>query len=344
MRKAARPAATGIMPAAGVLLLALAAGSTGCPGDAGIGNAAGGRPPAGTPRAAPNTFAANALWDDGRAEIDAYEASVRRYGLPRKLTAYLIVVKEDFSKKQLVKADPGHDPEDLFPVLKLNHVIDYQTGIYTYHQMASGFFDRLTMDLVKLSLTSNEWCGNTYKEYTRRAGGGALHVRTYWDNQAEATHDLPAGDDVVFYDALPLWIRSLPQAPGTARPLRLVPGQIDSKGAKPLIRSATLRALSEELVIVPAGGFRALHWELLGDGRPESFWTSRDYPYVLVAWDRPDGSGYRLKWTQRLAYWTLNHPGDEKYLEGPAPRAPRQSPRETPDRPGGRSRRGAPRR
>jgi hypothetical protein len=348
MEGSVRPEARHV-PAVLVLLLAVAVSGTGCPGGARSGRAS-----AGPPAAGPNAFAANALWDDGRAEIDAYEASVRRYGIPRTLTAYLIVVKEDLSKKQLVKADPGHDPGDLFPVLKLNHVIDYQTGIYTYHQMASGFFDRATMDLVKFSLTSNEWCGNTYKEYTRRDGRGALHVHAYWDNQAEVTHDVPAGPDVVFYDGLPVWIRSLPQTPGTTRSLRLVPAQMDSKGAKPEIRPATLRALSEELVIVPAGGFRTLRWELrAGDGRPDFFWTSRDYPHVLVAWDRPDGSGYRLKWTQRLAYWSLNRPGDERHLEGPAPAAPFRSPvpspdpgaprrsrRGTPGRRGGRSRRG----
>ena len=283
----------------------------------------GGRASAAT--AAPNVFAANSLWDDGRAEIDAYQASMRRYGVPRLMTAYLIVVKEDFSKKQLVKADPDHDPADLFTVLKLNHVINYQTGIYSYHQMASCFFDRSTMDLVKLSLTSNEWCGNTYKEFTRRGGRGSLHLRTYWDGMAEATHEVPVGPDVVFYDQLPLWIRSLPQTPGTTRSLRLLPSEIDSKGSKPEPRPATLTAVTaEEVLVVPAGLFRTVRWDLkIGDTRPDTFWTARDEPYVLVAWDRADGSGYRLKWTQRLAYWKLNHPGDEKYLEGPAPAAAR---------------------
>src|SRR5262245_2252382 len=265
-----------------------------------------------------NAFAADALWDDGRAEIDAYQGTVRRYGTLRSLTAYLIVVKEDFSRRQLVKADPGHDPGDLLPVLKLNHVINYQTGIYSYHQMASCFFDRSSMELVNFSLTSNEWCGNSYKEYTRRSDRGSLHVHTYWDNQAEATYDLPADDQVVFYDQLPLWVRFLPQSPGTALSLRIVPTQIESRGAKPSLVSATLRAVREETVQTPAGPSPALRWELKGDeATPDVYWTSRQSPYVLVAWDRPDGSGYRLKWTQRLAYWKLNHPGDERYLEGP---------------------------
>jgi hypothetical protein len=329
---------------AGLVALVLSAGGLGVLGCRGL--AAGGA------ATAPNDFAADALWDDGRAEIDAYEATVRRYGVPRSLTAYLVVVKEDFSKTQLVKADPGHDPGDLQTVLKLNHVINYQTGIYSYHQMASCFFDRGTMDLVKLSLTSNEWCGNTYKEYTRRDGRGTLHVHTYWDTQAEANYDVPTGPDVVFYDALPLWIRSLPQIAGTTRALRLLPSQIESKGPKPQTQPATLVAEKEEGIIVPAGRFRALRWELkTGGGAPDVYWTARDAPHILLAWERGDGGAYRLKWTQRLAYWTLNHPGDEAYLEGPAPaaatgsgspqapRSPAPSRRPRPER---RSRPGAP--
>jgi hypothetical protein len=302
---ARRPASRAFLPAAAIL--ALVAGAA-CRGGAVAGAAAG-----------PNPFAASPLWDDGRAEIDAYEATIPRYGIPRSLTAYLIVVKEDFSRKQLVKADPDHEPADLFTVLKLNQVINYQTGIYSYHQMESSFFDRASMEMVKLSLTSNEWCGNTYKEYTRHSGRAALHVRTYWDNQAEATYDLPVGPDVVFYDALPLWIRSLPQTPGTARSLRLVPTQIESRGPKPEIAPVVLVAAREETKRVPAGAFRTLRWELKpGAGRPDIYWTSREQPYVLVAWERADGGSFRLKWTQRLAYWTLNRPGDERYLVGPA--------------------------
>jgi len=305
-------------PVAGLGALVLAAGVLGAVGCRGL--------TAGCAASPPNPFAADALWDDGRAEIDAYEATVRRYGIPRSLTAYLVVVKEDFSKTQLVKADPGHDPADLLTVLKLNHVINYQTGIYSYHQMASCFFDRGTMELVKLSLTSNEWCGNTYKEYTRRDGRGTLHVHTYWDNQAEATYDVPTGPAVVFYDALPLWIRSLPQSAGTERALRLLPSQIESKGPRPEAQAATLVAAREEGIVVPAGRFQALRWELrTAGGPPDVYWTAGDAPHVLVAWDRGDGGAYRLKWTQRLAYWTLNRPGDERFLQGPPPAGTRST-------------------
>ncbi len=123
----------------------------------------------------------------------------------------------------------------------------------------------------------------------------------------------------MLYDQIPLWIWSLPQAAGTTRSLRLVPGQIDSKRPKPEIARAILRAVGEESVPTPAGCFKALRWELKsGDGAPDVYWLARDFPYLLVTWNKPYGSSLRLRWTQRLAYRELNHPGDEKHLLGPS--------------------------
>src|SRR2546425_11591134 len=84
--------------AAGLRAAAALAGALAAVAACSGGGPFGGRASAAT--AAPNVFAANALWDDGRAEIDAYQASTRRYGVPRLMTAYLIVVKEDFSRSE----------------------------------------------------------------------------------------------------------------------------------------------------------------------------------------------------------------------------------------------------
>jgi hypothetical protein len=300
--------AAGAERAAGAPDAAAAAGATDPTGAAG---------PAGAGAERGTRFAASPLWDDGNAEVSAYEAAVRRYGVPRPFTAYLIVVKEDFSRTQLVKADPGHDPADLVTVLKLNQILEFQTGIYSYNQMASTFHERVTMDLLKLTLASFEWCGNTFKEYTRRGGRGTLHVRTYWDGQARADYELPVAPDVLFYDELPLRLRALPQAAGTSLIARLVPTQIDSRGPKPELRAAQVRAAAEEILIVPAGSFRALRWDVKTRDAVDTYWLDRNFPHVLLAWDRPDGSSFRLRWTQRLPYWKLNRPGDERYLQGP---------------------------
>src|SRR5438477_209587 len=80
------------------------------------------------------------LWNDGRAELDGYQLVQPRYGQLHKGTVVLVFVKEDFSDSARVKADPGvHPADDVFPVMKLNVVKDFQTGIYDYNLMSSVF-------------------------------------------------------------------------------------------------------------------------------------------------------------------------------------------------------------
>ena len=158
-------------------------------------------------------WAADSRWDDGRAEISAYDAVAMRYGEPRPFTGYLIVVKEDFTRTELVKADPGHTASELLTVLKLNQVIHFNTGIYDYHQMLSVFFDRADLIPVKLSLTHFEWCGNTYKEMLRRGEDATLRAHTYWDGMAEKSFDVKFTGSTLLYDELPVWLRALPFEP-----------------------------------------------------------------------------------------------------------------------------------
>src|SRR5688572_25287753 len=79
-------------------------------------------------------------WGDGKAELDGYRLVQPRYGTVRKGHAVLIFVTEDFSDSLRVKADPGkHPASDVYPVLKLNAVRRFQTGIYDYSVLTSTF-------------------------------------------------------------------------------------------------------------------------------------------------------------------------------------------------------------
>ena len=72
--------------------------------------------------------------------MNGYRLVQPRYGAKRAGTAVLIYVTEDFSDSLRVKADPGkHPASDVYPVLKLNAVRDFQTGIYDYNVMTSVF-------------------------------------------------------------------------------------------------------------------------------------------------------------------------------------------------------------
>ena len=101
---------------------------------------------------------------------------------------------------ELVKADDWKQP-GLLPVLKLNTVIEVPTGIYTYRQMVSVFFHRATLQNIKETLTSHEWCGNSFKELLNFNPHHSFRAHTYWDGMGEVTHPLPNDPALVFYDA-----------------------------------------------------------------------------------------------------------------------------------------------
>ncbi|MBI4161955.1 MAG: hypothetical protein HY509_05865 [Acidobacteria bacterium] len=274
-------------------------------------------------RGAAGDWAGAPIWDDGRAEISAYEATAVRYGATRPFTAYLIVVKEDFSRADLVKADPGHDPADLFPVLKLNQVIRFQTGVYDYHQMLSVFFDRADLIPVKLSLAHFEWCGNSYKELRRQGETALLQAHTYWDGMAEKKFPLRFTGHTLLYDELPVWLRSVPP-PEAERNwgVSLIPTQVSSRAEDPAPRRATLKFFPgvEEVPVrsevLPASRV-VLEWEKGTD----IYLFHRNPPHVLLSWDRSDGGRYRLLWSRRMPYWELNSPGDEVNLQVAVPPA-----------------------
>src|SRR4030095_13276446 len=120
-----------------------------------------------------------------KAEIDSYALIQPRYGEPREGRAVLIFVTEDFSDSLRVKADPGvHPKSDVYPVLKLNQVRKFQTGIYDYSLMTS-VFARVepSFPVVKVSFSAQEWCGHVWAQWLRRGDRleGVLH--SYFDRE-----------------------------------------------------------------------------------------------------------------------------------------------------------------
>jgi len=102
-------------------------------------------------------------WFGGEAEITSFKLSQARYGEMREGNAVMIFVTEPFSKKSMTKADrPGSDDPS---VLKLNFTKNFATGIYPYSMMNSSFFPVESGNhSLKISSSSQEWCGQTYME------------------------------------------------------------------------------------------------------------------------------------------------------------------------------------
>jgi hypothetical protein len=258
-------------------------------------------------------FGTAALWNDGSAEVSTYETVDVKYGIPRTSRAVLIVVAEDLDRARLVKADrPAGEPATL-RVLKLNHVRSVPTGVYAYEQMLSAYAaarsDRL--DPVKISMTSHEWCGNSFVEWRRDRA--ILEIRSYFETPADTDVPLSA-DGALFYDALPLQLRSLDFARARSGRLRVVDSVFTNRPLPPRIDDAVFE------ITPPAGPGGAFRVALHRGARSDTLEFERQFPHRLSHWKRSDGGSMRLKTSERFRYWERNAPGDERLLGSAATR------------------------
>jgi hypothetical protein len=261
-------------------------------------------------------------WGDGKAELNGYRLTQPRYGAPRKGTAVYVFVTESFSDSLRVKADAGKHPSDVYPVMKLNAVRDFQTGIYDYNVMTSTFLRVAAgWPVAKVSFSSQEWCGNFYHQILPRSGRITGVFHSYFDGEADGTDELPLPGEGAFEDALPILVRGWNGEvlrPGESRSVPFLPSLLRSRLMhRPLAWTKALisRSARPASLTVPAGRFDAFTWRVAVDGGGELvFDVEAAAPYRLLRFAGPGGEEGLLLGSTRLAYWKLNGPGGEKYL------------------------------
>ncbi len=278
-------------------------------------------------------------WGDGQAELSGYDLVTPRYGALRHGTAVAIVVSETFSNDKRVKSDPGRHPKkDEFPVLKLNLVQDFATGIYDYNLMTSAFIALTPVNLrppgavTKVSFSAQEWCGHAYAQLLFDSQYARFTSHSYFDGEADSVSSLVIPNDALSEDALLLWARgySAPVlAPGDSavvpvsgalRQARLTHQRSEVAPAH-LARSATPTSLT-----VPAGSFACdVRTVRIEGARTWTFWVESAEPHRIVRWTCSDGEDAQLLGSARRKYWQEHDPGGEAYLKdlGLTPRAAR---------------------
>lgn len=269
-----------------------------------------------------------ARWGDGKAELDGYDLIEPRYGELRHGTAVMIFVTEDFSDSLRVKADPGKHPKsDVYPVLKLNFVRDFQTGIYDYNTMTSTFLRTEPVGGVpwspaKTSFSSQEWCGNVYMQWIPRDGRLRGTVHSYFDGEADAAPELPLPPGGVLEDALPILVRNLRGdwlPPGGSRTVPFLRSQLRTRLQHVPARwgeATVTRAAASAPVETALGRLRAFRYTVAEkDGDTIVFTVEEAAPHRLLAWRSSSGESGRLLGSARLAYWKMHDNAGVKALE-----------------------------
>jgi hypothetical protein len=271
--------------------------------------------------------------------MSGYDLVFPRYGQPRRGIAVAIFVTETFSSSLRVKSDPGRHPKsDEFPVMKLNLVEDFATGIYDYNLMTSAFIALAPVDarpagsVTKVSFSSQEWCGNMYGQLLFDAASARLTSHSYFDGEADQSRSLPVPADALSGDAVLLWARGFTPpvlAPGGRRDVPLVRSLETSRlQHRPVeILKATLsRDAAPSRITVPAGTFDVERRTVaIGDGPTWSIAVEAAAPHRVIAWETSEGEKASLLASDRIQYWKHNDPSGEALLAklGLTPRAAR---------------------
>lgn len=258
----------------------------------------------------------DSYWGDGKAEFNIYAAEIVRYGIPRPCEVLHILVREPFDPKQLVKPDDWKLPGTI-PVLKMNQILNVPTGLYVYQQMHSNFWRVDNAQLLKFSLTSNDSCGNTYKEARRTDAGEPFtyEYRTYWDGMAGGQENIEPPANGYFYDELPWLVRTIDFAKAsTGFEIQLAGSAINSKKDSFSFQPAKVSLTSTE---------RAIDVAVQHTAGTDHFILDAGFPHLLREWKAADGSKLKMKRNMKVDYWNYSKPGDrERALNNPMLRLP----------------------
>ena len=267
-----------------------------------------------------------AHWFDGNAEVAGYALRQPRYGVLREGTAVMIFVTETFSEEARVKADSGRRPDsDVFTVMKLNLVKDFQTGIYDYNLMTSVFVGlephggRPLGLPAKVTFSAQEWCGNTFEELLFGPGEARRRSFSYFDGEGDrdVRISLPAG--AVTQDQLPLLVRGIPESlplGRSVRPMLRGSQQATLQHRDYAVVEAVFQVGEETRALrVPAGSFEAKTITVQVDGMRWVYDVEVAFPHRLIRWRGPDGEQGQLTGAARLPYWQLSGPGGEAALD-----------------------------
>ncbi len=250
-------------------------------------------------------------WEDGLAEVCLYEGKLLKYGALRDSALELITVREHFDPERLVKTRPAPGKRVL-PVMKQNLVRRTRTGVYEYMQMSSVFLHRETGELLKLSVVSAEWCGNSFALFERKQPHATLHISNYMDDRGSTTFELT--DVPLFYDEIiPLLRQNLATwKPGM--PLNVAASLLSNSPDYTTV-TGRVTAINRRQLNAAGKSRSAIDVAVDMDGREEHF-VFEDVPMrPLLEWSNDKGEVYRLRKRLFMDYWNRNRLGDERMIE-----------------------------
>lgn len=244
----------------------------------------------------------NAYWFNGAAELTSYDVVQDRYGELRKAEQINIFVTEDFSKELHVKLDAPQDAgTDRIPVLKLNWIRRFNTGIYDYSLMQSVFKPLDGTPALKTTTTIQDWCGHVFQQYNRTESGYKVCSRSYFESEGDLEMIL---NNCWLEDELWVMLRLNPAAIPTGQ-INLVPSAIYHR-----FRHVEESAEKAEILMSKGAMESTLTVRYNNIPRTLTIRFESAFPHSILGWEELHNNTLMSKGAKKAtwtgAYWAKN--------------------------------------
>ncbi len=247
------------------------------------------------------------LWEDGLSEMCYYDAECVIYGKKRKMTRVHLMNRQVMDERRWVKADEDTTYE--LPAFKTVISEEVPTENYNYRFLITAFVERPSLEPIKVTVSSQEWCGTTYKsllwsrfqEIAPSDWSLDLCSFSYFPGEEDVWTPLPASVDA--YECLYLFARAVVASGGESRQMRLLRSMRSNRAADPVPLDAVLKVEGDPRRIkVPRGKFEAQRVVVEWEGDETWFDIQTEAPWRLLAYRAGDVAG-ELRFVERRAYW-----------------------------------------
>ena len=270
---------------------------------------------ANSPEPAPTPGLPN-YWYQGKAEVSVFDLQQNRYNALHPGEAVLIQVTEDFNTKKQVKSDRGRTPNST-PVMKTNLIERFTTGLYDYSVMTSTFTSVTSAQTLKVTSSSQDWCGLGFIQLNQNDKGFDWQQRSYFESEADANGKM---NDAMLEDELFNLIRMYgPEIPS---------GEINILPATRFIqhKHIPIKAVKATIDVSPVShsGTYQLKVGFPSLDREKVIEFSSTSPYHILGWQDTYPSAFdgkkrttkaTLKKREMTAYWQKNDLKDQASRE-----------------------------
>jgi len=240
----------------------------------------------------------HSYWYNHGAEITRFELEQSRYGEIHPGHAILIFVTEPFLPDIHVKSDYESSRKKSIPVLKLNLIKRFDTGIYDYSMMKSVFTPIFTEEqryskTLKVSTTRQDWCGHVYLQYNLDGDHYKIKQYSYFEKEGDKTITIPSAH---LEDEIWTRIRIAPETLPIGD-VKMIPGSFFTtlRMIEPEAENAFAKLTNtQELDMGDVSQYTVTYPSLQ---RTLSIRFSRKFPYDILSWSEsyPSGSGKNAK-------------------------------------------------